>query len=357
MIILFKGISMKLSFKVNLSLKVNLLLASSLFFTFLSVNVFAVAETDVKLSFDASTFKFTYVPNVAPSLLVIENKKQHDLKALTESFWQLPTAKSYFELSYAYIKNYGRKYKESIIVDIDGSGATIFSSAPLRKISIANNSIPLYLLVSENKKINAKTDSEQFGFQFNLPKKFLNNFCNTLKPCQINITDVVGEKYSYSYKYKIEPTKLPIKGVGFYGMPCEPSCVAFNSQTLKMLSEQVNIKVIDVANQQRTFNETILCDSGVLKGCQNGLVSNTTKGTLEWHVMENQLVVHQQEITQHKRFYQSEVLIAWINPMMNETQNVATVYAKHKNKKSLVELLAKKTAVTLKVIMAKSNQK
>jgi hypothetical protein len=184
----------------------------------------------------------------------------------------------------------------------------------------------------------------------------LNNFCNTTKPCQLNITDVVGKKYSYSYEYEIEPTKLPIKGVGLYGIPCEPSCLAFNSQTLKMLSEQVDIKVIDVANQQRTFNETILCDSGVLKGCQNGLVSNTTKGTLEWHVLENQLVVHQQEITQHKRFYQSEVLIAWINPMMNETKNVATVYAKHKNKKSLIELLAKKTAVTLKVIMVKPKQ-
>jgi hypothetical protein len=349
MIILYQGISMKLSFNVNLSL------TAVIFCYFISINVFANAETSVKLNFDASAFTFNYVPNVVPPLLIIDNNKQHNVKALTDTFWQLPTAKSYFELSFAYIKNFGRKYKESLTVDTDDFQFNISTSAPLRKITISEHSMPLHLLVSEIKGMNAKTEMEKSGFQFIISKKILNKFCNNNnQPCQLKVTDISGEKYSYIYEHAIEPTMLTIKGIGFYGMPCKPSCVAFNSQTLKTLSEQLNIKVIDVANQQRTFNETILCDSGVLKNCQNGLVTSSSKESLEWHVMENQLVVQQQIITQHKRLFQSEVLIASINPMMNETNSVTSVFAKHKNKKSLIELLAKKTVVAAKVIMAQS---
>jgi hypothetical protein len=329
---------------------------TALFLVFLSLNISANVGTKAQLKFDASAFKFIYLPSTAPPLLVIENKKQHDIKALTENFWKLPTAKSYFDLSYGYIKNHGRKYKESIKVDITDTQVNIFSSAPLRKITIANYSMPLHLLVSEKHTLNQKAATKPKGFQFILTKKLLNNFCHVEKACQFSVTDVRGKEHFYDYPYAIKPTLLPIKAVGFYGFPCRPSCVDFNSQSLKTLSEHLCIKVIDVANQQRTFNETILCESGVLKNCQNGLVTNNTKETLEWHVMENQLVAQQQEIIQYKRFFQSEVLIAWVNPMRNETYYVTSVFAKHKHKKALVELLAKKTAVIAQVIISQPPQ-
>jgi len=335
--------------------KAKLALMSTLLFAFLSVDVFANVETGEKLTFDASVFEFVYITRVTPALIVIDNKKQNDITALTENFWKLPTAKSYFELSYAYIQNYGRKYIESIKVDISDSQVKIFTSAPLRKITITDQSMPLHLFVSEKIAINAKTEETKVGFQFVLPIRLLNNFCKSEQTCKFSFTDVRGKRHSYDYKHVTEPTELPIKGIGFYGSPCTPACVEFNSQSLKALSEQLSIKVIDVANQQRTFNETILCESGVLIQCKNGLVSSSTKNSLEWHVMENQLVVQQREIIKHQRFFQSEVLIAWINPMMNETHKVTSVFARHKNKKTLIELLSKKTAVIAQIIIAKAS--
>jgi len=122
-----------------------------------------------------------------------------------------------------------------------------------------------------------------------------------------------------------------------------------------MLSEQLNIKVIDVSNQQLIFNESILCESGVLENCKNGF-STRNKNSLEWQVMENQLVIHQQKIIQDKRFYQGEVLIAFINPMMNETRRVATIFARHKNKQKLITLLVNKTVVMAETILLQQPQ-
>ncbi len=320
--------------------KAKLVLVSALLFVFLSFELFANQSSEALLEFDAASFNFTYTPN-ASAVFLTNIKKQYDIDALSADFWKLPTEKTYFELSYAYVKNYGRTYKEKVTFESVDSKVDIFSSAPLRKLSIANNLMPIHLLVK----------AENAGFRFSLSEKLINNFCNQEEICQIEITDITGKQHHHSYQNTQEQMLLPMIGIGFYGLPCTPSCTAFNSQSLSALSEHLNIKVVDVSNQQLIFNESILCESGVLNNCKNGLADNRNKNTLEWHVMENQLVVQQQEITKAKRFFQSEVLIAWINPMMSETRMVATVFVRHKNKQHLVELLAKKTAVIAKVIL------
>ncbi len=320
--------------------KAKLVLLSALLFVFLSFEVLANQSGEALLKFDVTSFDFTYTPNTSPVFLT-SNKKQVDIDALSTDFWTLPTERTYFELTYAYIKNYGRTYKEKVTFESVDAHVDIFSSAPLRKLSIANNLIPIHLLVKAKKT----------GFHYSLSKKLMKSFCNQAKLCQIDFTDITGKQHHHSYQNTQEPILLPTIGIGFYGLPCTPSCTAFNSQLLRDLSEHLNIKVVDVSNQQRIFNETILCESGVLKNCKNGLSDNRNKNTLEWHVMENQLVVQQQKIIKAKRFFQSEVLIAWINPMMSETRMVATVFARHKNKQHLVELLAKKTAVIAKVML------
>ncbi len=321
-------------------LKAKLVLVSALFFVFLSFELFANQSSEALLEFDATSFGFSYTPS-ASAVFLTSNKKQYDIDALIADFWKLPTEKTYFELTYAYVKNYGRTYKEKVTFELVNSRVNIVSSAPLRKLSIANNLMPLHLFVKAN----------DAGFRFSLSEKLINNFCNQEEICQIEITDITGQQHHYSYQNAQGSVLLPMAGIGFYGLPCTSSCTAFNSQSLRALSEHLNIKVVDVSNQQLIFNESILCESGVLNNCKNGFVDNNNKNTLEWHVMENQLVVQQQKIIKANRFFQSEVLIAWVNPMMSETRMLATVFARHKNQQHLVELLAKKSAVTAKVML------
>jgi len=324
--------------------KVKLALVPALLFVFISLDVFAYQVSDMQLKFDAASFEFTYTLSDAPELINRNNRKQYDIEALTTNFWQLPTERAYFNLTYAYIKNYGRTYKEKVTIHFLDEEIKINSLAPLRKLSIGSNELPLHLLVSENIASNNKAT-----FQYTLSKKLVDNFCAEMK-CQIDLSDITGKKQIHRYKKSAIATTSSILGLGVYGITCKESCTAFNSKSLRALSEQLNIKVIDVSNQQMIFNETILCESGVLKNCKNGF-SDSNKNTIEWHVMENQLVMHQQKITQDKRFFQGEVLIAFINPMMNETRKVTTVFARHKNKQQLIELLINKTVIMTKTIL------
>ena len=318
-----------------------LVLVLALFFMLLSSEVYANKTGEAMLDFDVTSFDFTYIPNASAELLT-DKKKQYDINVLSTDFWKQQTEKTYFELTYAYIKNYGRTYKENVTLESVGKQVDIFTSAPLRKLSIANNLMPMNLLV----------EAEKAGFHYFLSEKLMKRFCNQVEVCQIEFTDITGKQHHHSYKNAQESLLPSMIGIGFYGLPCTPSCTAFNSQSLRAFSELLDIKVVDVSNQQLIFNESILCESGVLKNCKNGLTEDSNKNTLEWHVMEHQLVVQQQKITKDKRFYQAEVLVAWINPMMSETRMVATVFARHKNKQHLVELLARKTAVMAKVILA-----
>jgi len=320
-----------------------------LLFVLIRLNAFAEQIDEAELKFDASSFEFTYTPSDSLVLDNRNNKKEVDIKALTTSFWELPTARAYFNLTYAYIKNYGRRYKEEITIYSLDDEINVYALAPLRKLNIGSNELPLHLLVSEN------TASDNKGnFQYRLSKKLLHYFCAEIE-CQINIVDITGKKQVHRFVQSPLLTKSSILGIGVYGIPCEKYCMAFNSQFLRMLSEQLNIKVIDVSNQQLIFNESILCESGVLENCKNGF-STRNKNSLEWQVMENQLVIHQQKIIQDKRFYQGEVLIAFINPMMNETRRVATIFARHKNKQKLITLLVNKTVVMAETILLQQPQ-
>ncbi|KGJ99062.1 hypothetical protein ND16A_0393 [Thalassotalea sp. ND16A] len=332
---------------VTAKLKAKLAVAPALLLLCANFNVFADQAPDVKLAFNPAIYSFQYVASAPVPLIKNNEKLVHDIAALSHNLKALATAKSYFDLTYGYIKNYGRSFVESLNVTTLKQQLHINSLAPIRSLTIAQQTLPLHHFVL----LETSTSDEQI-FKYTIPENVLSSVCLNDKSCHVAVTDITGKKHSHIYTPNTTKTPPTIQAVGFYGLPCVPSCTALNSKSLSTLAELLSIKVVDVSNQQLTFNEQILCESGVLNNCQNGIANRDKNNTVEWQVMENQLVVQLQEISKVTRFYQAEVLIAWVNPMMSETRTVTTVFARHKNKQRLIEVLANKVAVIAKVVIA-----
>jgi hypothetical protein len=343
-------VNFKYKQKAKLSIKPAFLFVSTVSLLLLSLLVSANQFVERQLNFDPVSFIFSDSSDVSSVNSFDEaskSKPQYNIAALTLKLANLNTDKAYFELSYGYIKTYGRKFNERIQIQSSLNEVKITSLAPVRSLSIENIEIPAYYFVA----MNTAYESQKSLFTHTISKRVLSAFCQNKVNCEIKLTDITGQYFSHSYDASSKNSTLPILGMGFYGLPCTASsfCSAINSQSLSLLSEEIGLKVVDVSNQQLTFNEQILCESGVLKNCQRGLGNN--KNTLEWHVMENQVVIQLQEIKKQQRFFQAEVFIAWVNPMMKETRKVTTVFARHKNKQDLVKLLAKKVSAITKVMI------
>ena len=215
----------------------------------------------------------------------------------------------------------------------------ISSTEPLREVSLDNIKLPLSFLTRFSKN----------HFELILTTDQLTRIAPDLTNYVLKIVNLAGQSsYVTLSAHDNKRLKVTSKALSFYGVPCKQACIRVYAGIVKDLVANLTVPIIDASNQQKVFNESILCDATVITDCDNGLTTSDSND-ISFQALENQWVVEFRGLEQHQSWFTGELLVARYSVLTQETLLLTSIFVREKSEDRLINILAEKTRTLIQL--------
>lgn len=293
-----------------------------------------------EISFDINPLRFIKSNSDFAAETLISKNDYDSLFSKSQQCWlNNANEKCFFYLQYAYLKLRSRDSIQTPIVTVSGNKLLIKSAEPLREISLDKIKLPLSFITHFHKNY----------FEVNLSTKQLNGLAPSQANYVLKIVNLAGQSHKVTISAQNgEKPKAIAKAISFNGMPCKNLCVRIYAEILKDLASNITGPVIDASNQQKVFNESILCDATVISDCDNRLI-NRDSNDVSFQALNNQWVVEFTGIEKHKSWFTSNILVAHYSALTEEKFLLTSLFVREKSEERVVKSLAEKTRTLIQL--------
>jgi hypothetical protein len=284
-------------------------------------------------------FNATSKINFSPESLIVSKDFEQLYDKSKQCWGETKGEKCFFYMQYAYLKRVSRDSIQIPQTTVTTDELKISSFTPLKELLFTGIELPLSFLTRLNKN----------KFELTLDVDQLRRIIPNQDKYTITVIDLAANRsdFNLSTNHLKSNQNIP-PALSVYGIPCKHTCITAYAEILKELTTHLPLIVIDISNQQKVFNESILCDADVIRDCNNQLI-NSKVNDLNFQALNNQWIFEFRGGEEHQGWFTAELLVAHYSALTLETYLTTSLFSREKSVKRVIKNLAEKMRIIVQL--------